>query len=77
LAIDQFVDLGGAARPVLAITCAVLGLAVTVAGFRRWQGSDAAIRAGRPLPRPHVVPVLAGGLAIVSILVLAVVLSWP
>jgi putative membrane protein len=67
-------DLGsrwGSALAALALV--LLGLGTGVAGYDRWRANDAAIRADRPLPVSRLVPVVAGGLAVVVVLVAALV----
>jgi len=67
-------DLGvrwGAAA--VAVALVVIGLATAVAGYRRWQGNEAAIRAARPLPANRLVPAVAVALAAVVVLVGALV----
>ena len=58
---------------IAALTLVLLGLATGAAGYDRWRANDAAIRADRPLPVSRLVPVVAGGLAVVVVLVAALV----
>jgi putative membrane protein len=63
-------DLGarwGAAA--VAVALVLIGLATAVAGYRRWQANEAAIRDARPLPGNLLVPAVAAALAAVVVLV--------
>jgi putative membrane protein len=67
-------DLGvrwGSAAAALALV--VLGLVTGLAGYARWRGNEAAIRAGDPLPGSRLVPAVAFGLAAVVVLVAVLV----
>jgi putative membrane protein len=50
-----------------------LSVTTAVAGVRRWQRVENAIRHGRPLPRQHVPWFLAGGLVLLALLGLTLV----
>ena len=63
-------DLGvrwGAAAVAFALVS--IGLATAVAGYRRWQANEAAIRGARPLPGNRLVPAVAAALVAVVVLV--------
>jgi putative membrane protein len=67
-------DLGarwGSAAAALALV--LLGLATGLAGYGRWRANEAAIRADRPLPASRLIPAVAGGLAVVVVLVAVLV----
>jgi putative membrane protein len=61
IAVDAFADpaLAGAARTFLALVLAGLGLLTAGAAGLRWLGVERALRQGRPLPVPLLVPLLA------------------
>jgi putative membrane protein len=60
-------------RRVLGVVLALLGLLVAATSWQRYRGVQAAMRAGRPLPRSVTLPVLALGLAAVGALVVLLV----
>jgi putative membrane protein len=67
-------DLGarwGSAAAALALV--LLGLATGLAGYGRWRANEAAIRTDRPLPVSRVIPAVAGGVAVVVVLVAVLV----
>lgn len=67
-------DLGirwGAAAVALGLV--LVGLGTALAGYRRWQANEAAIRAARPLPGNRLVPAVAAALAAVVVLIGALV----
>ncbi|AHH20370.1 putative membrane protein [Nocardia nova SH22a] len=55
-------------RSLLAVCCIVLAVVVAVGAFGRWRLVEAAMRAGRPLPQTVMVPILAGGIAVIAVL---------
>ncbi|MBD9504832.1 YidH family protein [Pseudomonas sp. BGr12] len=61
VAVDAFADpaLPGPARTFLALMLAGLGLLTAGAAGLRWLGVERALRQGRPLPVPLLVPLLA------------------
>jgi putative membrane protein len=61
---DLGVSWGAAA---VAVSLVLVGLLTAVAGYRRWQANEAAIRAARPLPGNRLVPALAAVLAAVVV----------
>jgi putative membrane protein len=61
-------------RRVLAALLIILGGALAVSAFTRWLASERALRLNRPLPLPALAPVLAGGVAVVALVLLGFVL---
>ncbi|MBD9677994.1 DUF202 domain-containing protein [Pseudomonas sp. PDM18] len=61
IAVDAFADsaLAGAARTFLALVLAGLGLFTAGTAGLRWLSVERALRQGRPLPVPLLVPLLA------------------
>lgn len=55
-------------RRAIALSCILLAVTIAVGAFGRWRHVGAAMRAGRPLPPTVMVPILAAGIAIVSVL---------
>ncbi|SEG53807.1 putative membrane protein [Thermomonospora echinospora] len=53
-------------RRAAAVALAVLGLAVMIAGYRRWSLNQRAMRRGEPLPDSWLMPVLALAVAVAS-----------
>jgi putative membrane protein len=67
-------DLGarwGSAAVALALV--LIGLGVALAGYRRWRANEEAIRAGRPLPASWLMPIAAGAVAAVVVVVAVLV----
>jgi putative membrane protein len=60
-----------------ALGCSLLLLAVLSAGtaYRRWRASDAAIRAGKPLPSSRMLFVVGVGMVLVALLGLALAIA--
>jgi putative membrane protein len=60
-----------------AIGCGLLLLGALSAGtaYRRWQASEAAIRAGRPLPPTRMLLVVGAGMSVVALLGLALAIA--
>src|SRR3954468_13136268 len=56
-----------------AVALVRIGRATAVAGYRRWQVNEAAIRAARPLPGNRLVPAVVAALAAVVVLVAVLV----
>jgi putative membrane protein len=54
---------------------ASLAVTTAVAGLRRWEQVDYAIRRGLPLPRHSIPRWLAGGLTLIALLAVALVIS--
>ncbi|MBU3061411.1 DUF202 domain-containing protein [Nocardia sp. NEAU-G5] len=61
-------------RRALAVSCIVLAVMVAVGAYRHWRGIEAAMRRGEPLGGTVMVPLLAGGIAIISVLAAIAVL---
>ncbi|WP_063056981.1 YidH family protein [Nocardia salmonicida] len=72
-ALVEPVEAGGALRAAV-LVCLVLALTLALGAYRRWRMVERAMRAGGPLPSPGSVPVLATGVAVVSLLAAASVL---
>ena len=73
VAIEGFgIDLDETARTVVAVMLTLLGAAVAVGAGVRWLRVEQAMRQGRPLPFPTLIPflVLASVLAATTLLVL-------
>lgn len=73
------VQFGTRLGPRLLLMCAGVGLAalaalLSVLAYRRWRGNEIAMRLERELPATGLVPLLAGGLALVGTL-LAVLIA--
>lgn len=56
---------------VVAVVACLGGAALSLSALASWAANERALRLGEPLPRPHALPWLAGGAAVVGI-VLAV-----
>ncbi|SOE00885.1 YidH family protein [Blastococcus haudaquaticus] len=63
---DLGVSWGSAA---IALALVLIGLGTALAGYSRWRGNEAAIRAGRPLPEGWMVPALTAAVAAVVVVV--------
>ncbi len=59
-------DEGGGYRP-LAVALVVLGMATSVTAFTRWMSNERAMRRQEPLPGMGLGPVLAAGIAVVAL----------
>ena len=67
-------DLGARwASAAVALALVLIGLGTAVAGYRRWQANEEAIRAARPLPASWLVPTIAAALACVVVVVAVLV----
>jgi putative membrane protein len=62
------------ARQLLAIALVGAGVAVSAAAFRRWYRAEVALRRQDPLPVPAFAPLLAYGIAALSVAALIIVL---
>ena len=60
-------------RHLIAGVLAALALLTTVAGLRRWNRVDHAVRRGLPLPRNRTPVLMSVGLALVAILCVVVI----
>lgn len=75
VAVEGFgIDLDQTARGVVAVSLTVLGVAVAVGAGVRWLRVEQAMRRGRPLPFPTLIPflVVASVLLAAALLVLVV-----
>ncbi|MFI6867131.1 YidH family protein [Nocardia sp. NPDC050406] len=55
-------------RTAVGMSCIVLATIVAVGAYGRWRHVSAAMRRGDPLPHTVMVPILAVGIAIISVL---------
>jgi putative membrane protein len=62
-------------RTGLAIAAVALSLVLTTTSYLRWRGVQEAMRAGRPLPHPYTVPLLATGVVVVAVAVAVVLVA--
>ncbi|MCT2338297.1 YidH family protein [Corynebacterium sp. p3-SID1056] len=72
IAIEAF-DLPGiepATRTLIAALIVVLAMAISLGAAVRWVRLERALRHGRPLPAPAIVPVLGVGIFIAAVVVL-------
>lgn len=72
IAIEAF-DLPGiepATRTLIAALIVVLAMAISLGAAIRWVRLERALRHGRPLPAPAIVPVLGVGIFIAAVVVL-------
>ena len=53
----------------VALGLVLIGLGTAIGGHRRWQGTEEAIRADRPLPRNPALGILAAAVAVVVVVV--------
>ncbi len=67
---------GGPMLRLAVLACVALALTLSVGAYRRWRMVERAMRAGRELPGPGSVPVLAAGTAIIAALSAAAVVLW-
>lgn len=61
-------------RPVLAGLLVLIGVVIAATSFRRWLNAERALRNNQPLPAPQLAPLLAYGVAVVAVLIVAAVL---
>ncbi|NNH72729.1 DUF202 domain-containing protein [Nocardia uniformis] len=55
-------------RTAVGMSCIVLATIVAVGAYGRWRHVAAAMRRGDPLPDTVLVPILAAGIALISVL---------
>lgn len=55
-------------RTAVGMSCIVLATIVAVGAYGRWRHVAAAMRRGDPLPHTVMVPILAAGIALISVL---------
>lgn len=72
IALEAFVfpGLDESLRTVGAVAMIVLGLAIALGSAFRWVRLERALRHGRPLPAPGIIPLLGLVIAVASIVVL-------
>ncbi|MCT1426187.1 DUF202 domain-containing protein [Corynebacterium sanguinis] len=56
-------------RTLVAAVVILLGMTISVGAVLRWVRVERAMRHGRPLPAPAIIPVLGIGIAIASVVV--------
>jgi putative membrane protein len=54
---------------IVAVLAVLLGGTAALLGLVRWRSADAAMRHGRPLPRPRAIPMLAIGLSVIAVVI--------
>ncbi|GAB3510948.1 YidH family protein [Amycolatopsis cihanbeyliensis] len=54
------------ARTALAALCVALAAVLAAGSYPRWRNAQRAMRRGRPLPRGHLILVLAGGVLVIT-----------
>lgn len=57
-------------RTVASVAMIMLGLAIALGSAFRWVRLERALRHGRPLPAPAIIPVLCLGIIVASVVVL-------
>lgn len=62
-------------RHVLSIILIGLSIAISVSSYRRWRAAEVALRLDYPLPDSYLPLLLAGGMAVVSLISLVLVLT--
>jgi putative membrane protein len=73
LAAGQLLDFdSSAARLVVALPPILLGLALALMSYRRWEDNERALRLDEPLPGGGPPRILAAGIALVGVIVLVV-----
>lgn len=76
IALEAFArDLPVHLRHAAALLLVVTSLVISVSALVRWRNVEMAMRRNRALPAPAMTMVLAGGLTIASLVLLAVLLS--
>jgi putative membrane protein len=67
VAVDALAEtLSSGVRTTLAVAAVGLSLVLTAASYLRWRRVQDAMRAGRALPHPYAVPLLATGVVVVA-----------
>ncbi|MEC3973666.1 YidH family protein [Amycolatopsis sp. H20-H5] len=67
VAVHQLAPLSGNAGTVLAGLCVVLAATLAATAYPRWRRVQMAMRAGEPLPRSAMIPVLTGGILLLTV----------
>jgi putative membrane protein len=62
-------------RTAIVVGLAALGCLSSAAAFLRWAQAERALRQARPLPAPHLAPLLAFGLVVAAIVVMILLLA--
>ncbi|MFE3255125.1 YidH family protein [Nocardia sp. NPDC059091] len=75
MAVSQFYAATPLWHKAIGALCVVLAGIIAAGAFRQWQRVQSAMRCGRPLPRPALVPVTVAGVGAASLLAIAVVAS--
>ncbi|WP_084514595.1 YidH family protein [Nocardia acidivorans] len=55
-------------RSAVAVSCIVLACVIALGAYGRWRHVQAAMERGGTLPRTLMVPILAGGIAVIAVL---------
>ncbi|MGW4248383.1 YidH family protein [Nocardia sp. NPDC004722] len=63
-------------RRALSLSCIVLAVALATGAYTHWRDVQIRMERGEPLRNPLLVPILAAGIAIVSVFA-AVATAWP
>jgi putative membrane protein len=66
VAVDALATFSSGVRTTLAVAAVGLSLVLTAASYLRWRRVQDAMRAGRALPHPYAVPLLATGVVVVA-----------
>ena len=69
LAASSVLDLHRWLRIAVGLPPVLMGAVLAVTSYRRWQDTDAALRAGEPLPRGSAPQALAGFVAVAAVVV--------
>lgn len=64
----------GAPRTIIVVGLAALGCLSSAVAYLRWVQAERALRQSRPLPSPHLAPLLAFGLVVAAIVVVVLIL---
>jgi putative membrane protein len=76
VAVIGFLDVGHpGVRLAAGIALLALALALPPLAYRRWAASERALRTEQSLPEPGLLRLMAGGLAVVGLLVVAVLIT--
>ncbi len=51
----------------------LLSVVLALLAYRRWRQTETALRTSQPLPPPHLLQILSGGLVIVVVIIFALV----
>lgn len=67
LAVAQFLEASKGVRLALALPLIVLGAALSLASYSRWQGNERAMERGEELPPSRLPAVVAASFALLSV----------